>query len=609
MASIDGVYSVNNYGWRLCISRFTYAIKEGNKEEAFYLDPDHGTLFTTEQLMAVSTNYFLLNIVAQNSEYDCHRGRVKVKVTVGEPIQFPNAPEATILENAPTGIPVTQVQAIGDSAFLVYAIVDGNSGGAFQIEQATGLISVAAPLDFETQNMYTLTIEATNTTSGASGTVEQVILVSDVNEPPFFVTPCAVANTCTFSVDENRAPHTLVDIIEANDPDFDTTSNGQLQFSLDPDSFPFNISGTGELRTTDILVHEDMSEYVLNIVVRDMGDPSLVITTSVTVQVRDIAPNADITPPEFLSSCDVSVPEINILEQPLTQCIALDFNDVTNMTTPAVIYEIVDGNTGNAFAFASPELGPGIIINQQALDREEVDSYNLTIQATDSVGLTGITTVTITILDINDNAPTFVNLPTSVLLTDSQIESYDASVITLQAVDADINENAQVQYSILETIRFPGDNLTQLAVIASDMGIPSLSSTAFVTIEFESPCVFQEYAVEATTGAVTSQLFCSVVVEPSDVGIALGESQVLLCHILRTIDASYRWLQDGSFITSAVPLTSGEPTGDLLIFSAQFSDEGEYECEAISDLGSLLSNAAAVSILGKPICAGYEIEL
>lgn len=514
-----------------------------------------------------------------------------MKVIVRDPIEFQDVSAVSIPEDAQVGDFVSQLQAVGDDGSITYAITGGNVNGAFQIESDNGMITVASLLDFETEMMYTLTVEATNITSGASGTVDQIILVSDVNEQPFFITECAIDNNCVFSVDENRAVGTLVETVEADDPDDSAALNGQLEFTLSPDSVPFQISETGELRTTAILVHELMPEYTFDITVRDMGDPRLGITTSVTVLVIDLAPDFDVTPPVFFSSCDVSVLEIDVINIPLTQCIAVDFNDATNMTSVVQDYKIVDGNVGNAFAF-DPTRGPGVIINIRPLDREDIDSYNLTIQANDSVGLTGTTNVVITILDINDNAPQFVNPPITVLLTDAQIQSFDTSVVTLQAVDADIGENGLVQYSITH-------NQSQITVTASDLGTPSLSSSVTVTVMFESPCVFQEYAIDANSGAVTSQLFCSVVVEPSDVSIPIDGSQILMCRILRNVDASYRWLQDDSFITDPILLPLGEVAGDLIIFNAQFSDEGEYKCRATSELGSLLSsNAATVTVLG-----------
>ncbi|TKS89597.1 Protocadherin-15 Precursor [Collichthys lucidus] len=83
----------------------------------------------------------------------------------------------------------------------------------------------------------------------------------------------------------------------------------------------------------------------------------------------------------------------------------------------------------------------------QPLDRETQDSYTFTLLASDGVQQSDPVTVTITVLDANDNTPTFANVSYHVnLFTDM---TPGETVLQLSAVDFDAGPNGQVTYRIL----------------------------------------------------------------------------------------------------------------------------------------------------------------
>lgn len=65
-------------------------------------------------------------------------------------------------ENEPAGAALAAVEARGGSA-LRYSLEGG--GGRFRVNPAAGLLATAAPLDYETQNFYNLTVTAVNMVS------------------------------------------------------------------------------------------------------------------------------------------------------------------------------------------------------------------------------------------------------------------------------------------------------------------------------------------------------------------------------------------------------------------------------------------------------------
>lgn len=67
----------------------------------------------------------------------------------------------------------------------------------------------------------------------------------------------------------------------------------------------------------------------------------------------------------------------------------------------------MDGNPDNAFTINPPY--SGIVRTNIVLDREIRDQYRLTIIATDQGNpqLTGTATLSVRVIDVNDNQPTF----------------------------------------------------------------------------------------------------------------------------------------------------------------------------------------------------------
>ena len=91
----------------------------------------------------------------------------------------------SIAEDAGTGTEVGMVAASepdkGDA--VTYSIVAGNGAGRFDIDGASGAITVAGDLDHETDPSHSLTVQASDTHGGAD-TVTVTISVTDVAEPP-----------------------------------------------------------------------------------------------------------------------------------------------------------------------------------------------------------------------------------------------------------------------------------------------------------------------------------------------------------------------------------------------------------------------------------------
>ena len=500
-----------------------------------------------------------------------------------------------IYEDIPPPAVVFQVLAmdsdLGTNSEVTYSfeLVNATSGSPnpFTINETSGLLQTTVLLDREEQEEYTLVVTATDRGNPAmSASVIGTVIVLDVNDN----TPEFSQNQYEVSVPENAEIGTM--FLQVIAVDIDAGSNAEVVYSIQNDFNLFAInSSSGSISLNAMLDYETRNRFNFSVVARDSGSPPRTSSAEVIVNVV----NVDETPPTFLGPCDIEVFENVPPNTAIILCRAVDFDDVTNMSGNAIMYDIIGGNFDNTFRISST----GDIITQRAVDREERAFYILNISATDPAGLTATIQANITLVDINDNTPLFTNLPNSVTITTASIASYSTEVFTAQATDADIGINAELVYTITTN---PSNQLndteTQLTIMVSDRGSPSFSNTSTLTVRFETPCAIQDFTINSTTGEISGQYLCSVTVEPIEVNVTLGGTHEFLCRIVRNLDPSFQWRQNGSSITAMSSLSQSEAAGNLVIFSVMFEDAGEYACRVTTAIGSLLSMNALVRVQG-----------
>lgn len=110
-----------------------------------------------------------------------------------------------------------------------------------------------------------------------------------------------------------------------------------------------------------------------------------------------------------------------------------------------VTYSLSDSADG----YFSVDQSSGIIILEHPLDRELQSSYNITVKASDQsivLTLSSFATVTITVLDINDNPPVFERR--DYLVTVPEDTSPGTEVLSVFATSQDIGTNAEIAYLI-----------------------------------------------------------------------------------------------------------------------------------------------------------------
>lgn len=228
------------------------------------------------------------------------------------------------------------------------------------------------------------------------------------------------------------------------------TSGDSNKFTID--------SNTGVITTSERLDREDAASYKLVITAKDGGTPSLSSTVSVTVNVLDENDNA----PKFsLPFYEASVLENTAINTNILRVTATDPDDGTN---GLVTFSIVSGNTKDAFAIDN---STGFLSVKQNLDRESVTFYSLLLSASDNAAKpkSDFVRVNFTVLDENDNSPTFVNVVNFTIVENS---ARGTNVGSISATDSDAGSNGQVRYSIVKGNK---DNVFQLNAISGKITV------------------------------------------------------------------------------------------------------------------------------------------
>lgn len=463
----------------------------------FAINPLTGEVVTAIPLNVGVQDSFMLTIVAQNSRYSCHRGRIMIRVIViGSSITLLPLSDVFIAEDTTPGTAITQAQVSSADSSIVYSIVNGNIGNAFMINRTSGVVEVASPLDFEMVNAYSLSIQARSSRTGNIGFGSLSVTVRNVNEQPFFITQCAVANSCEFSVDD-LTMNTVVGSISVDDPDQSNTLNGMIDFVIDGDH-PFTIVQVGMVANIlrDSTLPGSITSYVFNVLASDRGSPPLNVMTTVTI-VINVNNNAPVftMAPTVLRVLESTRPDSNV-----TQFVA---TDADQGAYGDVIYSVSSLESTNPFTI---DPSSGVLFVSGLLDFEQVTSYRLIVNASnpDNTQSSSVQTM-VFVIDVNDNTPMFNQ------------DSYTGSVnehapsnqviLDILGTDFDSGSNAEIDFEIVSgnvngllalipfssqgailTVSGNGDinrevvQVFTLNVRAMDRGLPQLSNLTQVVV-------------------------------------------------------------------------------------------------------------------------------
>lgn len=362
-------------------SELVFSITHLSEPSTFVINQTSGVMATNTTFSLDMTTSFVVSVLVAdrgNPQPLSAPTTVFVEVTpdnTNPPVfSNPNGYSVEILETLNIGGPIIEVSAIDDSGTgsIVYSIEPGGSPeGIFAIDPSTGVVSLSASLDFNTQAFHQLTIQAVDDgTPPRVSSVEFNVTVLDVNNHA----PQFQQREYRVSIMENITIG--MPVIQVVATDIDTTNityeitvnyyrQGVPSFRID--------SVTGNIVTTTAIDREMSDTIELLVSAIDSGY-SIRRSTGVPVIITVLDLND--TPPVFIQSeFSSDVLRLLIAGKAVTQITAAD----ADVTGDDLVYAVVSGDNSGVFTI-DPMSG---VIETAGRVPEDTQGYQLNITAFD----------------------------------------------------------------------------------------------------------------------------------------------------------------------------------------------------------------------------------
>ena len=306
----------------------------------------------------------------------------------------------------------------------------------FDVDPVSGAVIVSEPLDRETKSSYTFRVVAYDLGSpplSSSATI--IIALQDINDsPPSFI--CSETDDegdCYYNVTvaENIPLNSAIALLETQDPDLVGTTTFILNNTL------FNVSSSnrvGVIRIAQSLDRETSEFYNLRLIA---SDGIFTVRSQLFVAVTDVNDNAPVfSQDQFIVSLSENYPThsvfitLNATDSDLGDNAVVTF---TLLSSPSSANLSLSSTTGQVMFLVSP-------------DREVSERLEFYLKASDVGGLEDFATLTVNIIDKNDNVPVFMRSNYNTSIFENRTSS--AEVILVSASDADSGSNGLIKYSL-----------------------------------------------------------------------------------------------------------------------------------------------------------------
>ena len=506
----------------------------------YAINPSTGELSVISQLVYVPNEQTLIFVEATDKGPQPRPQQIRVYVNI---IDLSNNPpeinvnilqgdiNARISEYANVGAPVAHIAVIdGDTGRngKVECIGISDNFGLERYETNEYKAVVTKPLNRELVETHEVTIVCRDSgTPPLNSTTSFTVVVVDQNDNA----PRFSQGTYFAKAEENNLVGDVVAKVTATD--IDSGNNSKIEYKLISTSgYSFWIDpDLGEIRANFRLDRENVSQIEIVVEAEDNGDPKMSASSTVILSVTDQNDNYPVfSQPNY---------EFFVLE-------GVPHNTTVDQLTATDSDYRENGTVSFSFDTPPPSSFPFILYSDgtikmiRTLDREQQGTYEFTVVASDqsSKPLSSSVTVTVIVLDVNDNAPVFVfpdkdNNTVTIPLSSTP----DSVTIVVEATDIDADSNGEVSYSILD------NNITSLFYIenangvghvklrrlpdssepleyafiikAIDNGKPSQYSQQLLAISFskdpEVPVSRQNFLIAISLGCVTVVLSIAIV--------------------------------------------------------------------------------------------------
>jgi uncharacterized protein YhjY with autotransporter beta-barrel domain/mevalonate kinase len=333
---------------------------------------------------------FSLTVQATDDDASPLSSSVPVQIDLIDLNELPTiaAQARSVDENSPDGTPVGAALLADDvdagaNGVLDWSIVGGNTGSAFAVD-SNGQLSVASQAAITVANApFSLQVQVQDG-GGLSASATVTVAVGNINDAPVFG-----QSSYSFSINENAASGTPLGSTVATDPDLGQS----LSYAITDDSSGglFAVDGSGQISVVNGsgLDFETASRFTLTVQATDDDVSPLSASVPVQIDLNDLNEVPTIT--AQTRNVDENSPDGTLAGAPLLA------DDVDSGANGVLVWSIVGGNTGGAFAVDS---GGQLSVASEAAITLTNAPFNLQVQVQDGGGLSASAAVTVSVNDI-----------------------------------------------------------------------------------------------------------------------------------------------------------------------------------------------------------------
>ncbi|XP_068204162.1 cadherin-99C-like [Palaemon carinicauda] len=457
----------------------------------FTISSNTGEIRTKQPLNYEKEQVHYLVVTAKDGATDPHLATATVTVLVSDvgdepPVFMQQVYNASIAENVPDA-PLVAVTATDPDTIpeITYVLVSGNSQ-LFSVDPESGRVTTTRGLDYEVESQHTIIVGTLENQDGSpQATCSVLVTVEDVNDNP----PVFKDQVEPFIIPEAKPVGSLITTVTAMDDD-GTKPNNMIEYELtgfDNALEYFEIDKeSGDITIKTDLQAEPESEFTLQLVARDGGEPQLEATTRVSIFVeRPILDEPREVVYATFSSDNFTAEVFEDLEEGMVvkKLTILNKPDIYGL----IRCEITEGNELEKFEMdVTPEEHCAVKL-KSPLDYESENHYILTVMLKSPSAPLNITNrvakVDISVKDANDNKPEFLISPSYNNHTHSYFafvpedSPFGTSVIQLKAYDNDSIEFGKIQYELVPESNRGGyfriDPTGKITIVRNISGVPS----------------------------------------------------------------------------------------------------------------------------------------
>ena len=587
---------------------------------------------------------YSLKVIATDGGDQQQMGEIEIRVNVldsndNSPIFDKDIYNVTIEENYPLHRSFVQVHAYdldsGPNGQVIYSLSTqslAQYGNILAVNRTTGHVTLTSALDYEQESSYTLLIEASDQGPDSLPAHAKIVLrLLDVNDHAPRITVNALTESGHAQISEWANVGTFVAHVLVED--LDRGPSGQVTCEMMEEAGEGNegvgqhlalepiYTGTGpqqqhtgqyKLITAAKLDYEKRHTYSARLLCRDGGMPEpLQATRTVTVAVVD---ENDHAPIFHESVYHKQLRENGTAGAVLLQLAASDADHGDN----ALVRYRLDTTDGQADAKVAVDEDTGQVHTKTVFDHEQMDSFVFHVIAYDggNPSLSATATVSIDIIDINDEAPRF------------EKESYDFATAENQGIDTEIgiimasdpdsppfNEFTMYLHpdsSALDTFSLdPRQGILRtkkvldrehqatysLIVVAANTAFPRLSSSVPVTVHvtdvndnapsiaFPAP---HNDSVTVSAQAPENYVFSRVLASDAD----MGKNAKLVYEIVKGND-EHLFAMDPSTGALSISVNLQESTRNEVTLVIMVKDDGSPHKSAVASLDVKIDRVSA----------------